>query len=72
MDADAERQSNDPEARLERALIEEFLAKYGHNLCSVSALPRNDRESLLRSATSFAALTLAEIDARAHFVPEIG
>jgi hypothetical protein len=72
MDTDAERESRDPEARLEKALIEEFLATCGHTLHSVRALPRADRETLLRSAMAFAALRLAEIDARAHFVDQIG
>jgi hypothetical protein len=56
MDIDAERESKDPEATLERALIEEFLAERGYNLHSVSELPRADREALLRGATSSAAL----------------
>ena len=71
MDNDIERESKNPEAMLERALIDEFLARRGYTLNSVNRLPPGDRESLLRGAASFAALRLAEIEARTHFIDEI-
>jgi hypothetical protein len=60
-----------PEATLEAALIDEFLARRGYTLRSINRLPPADREPLLRAAASFATLRLAEIEARAHLVHEI-
>lgn len=72
MGTNAEAESKDPHATLETALIEKFLATRGYALHSVNRLPAGDRQLLLRSAAAIAALKLAEIDARAHFVDEIG
>ena len=58
-------------AILERAFIDEFLAKRGYTLQSVDRLPPGDREPLLRAAATFATLKLAEIEARARLVKEI-
>ena len=68
---DPEPASRDPQSILEKALIDEFLAERGCTLQSVSTLPPAKRDSLLRGATAFAALKLAEIEARARFVDEI-
>lgn len=61
-----------PDAALERALIEEFLATRGYTLRSVNRLPPGDRELLLRAAVQIASLRLAEIESRAHLIDEIG
>ena len=62
---------NEPHAALERAFIDEFLAKRGYTLRSVDRLPPGDRDPLLRAAATFATLKLAEIEARAHLVRAI-
>ena len=64
-------ESHEPYAMLERALIDEYLAKRGYTLRSVDRLPSADREALLRGAAAFATLKLAEIESRAHLVNEI-
>jgi hypothetical protein len=64
----AETALEDPQAQLERALIDEFLQKYGCNLATVDLKPPAERRSLLRQASLFAAVRLAEIDARAAYV----
>jgi hypothetical protein len=71
MSTNPESELNWPQGTLERALITEYLAKRGYTLHSVNSLPGGDRESLLRGAAAFAALRLAEIEARAHFLDEI-
>jgi hypothetical protein len=61
----------DPEARLEQALIDEFLKLRGHDAPSLTRLPASDRQRLQREASIYAAAKLAEIAARAHFVHEL-
>ena len=61
----------DHEAKLERALIEEFLRTHGHALQNMDSLPEDARRQLLRDASIYAAGRLAEIEARAHYVKEI-
>ena len=63
--------STDPHGPLEDALIGEFLAERGHTLQSVDTLPPAERQELLRRASSYATLRLAEIEARAHFVDDL-
>ena len=62
---------DDPEAKLELALIEEFLHERGSDLAALGALAREEREQLLQDATAYAARRLAEIGARAHYVDDI-
>jgi hypothetical protein len=64
--------ARDPEAQLERAFIEEFLRTRGHDLRSVQALPPADRQPLLERAALYAAAKLAEVEARAHYIHELG
>ena len=61
----------DYEAKLELALIEEFLRAGGTNLASVAALPADERARLMHDATAYAANRLAEIEARAHYVHDL-
>jgi hypothetical protein len=59
------------EAKLERALVDEFLRLRGHSRDDLPTLPADQREQLLREARMHAAERLAEIAARAHYVKEI-
>ena len=63
--------SEDPEARLERALIDEFLRTRGHDSVSVERLPERERTPLLQDASTYAAGKLAEMEARARLVHEL-
>jgi len=63
--------STDPHGPLERALIDEFLSEQGHTLQSVETLPAPQRRDLLRRASAYATLRLAEIESRARFVDDI-
>jgi hypothetical protein len=67
----AETALEDPQAQLERALIEEFLQKHGCTLTTVDLKPVAERSSLLRQASLYAAVRLAEIDARAAYVHDL-
>ena len=61
----------DPQASLERAFIEEYLKTRGHTLGSLRDLPADQVNPLLRSASLYAAIKLAEVEARATYVHEI-
>lgn len=61
----------DPQARLERALIEEFLHDRGCDLASVDRKPPAECRELLVQATLYAVMRLSEIDARAAYVHEL-
>jgi hypothetical protein len=63
--------SENPEARLERALIDEFLRTRGHDSMSVNRLPERERKRLLQDASIHAGGRLAEMEARARFVHEL-
>jgi hypothetical protein len=71
--------TNDPDirpiqdqmARLEQALIEEFIRRGGHDPAHLELLPQAERDELLKHATSYAASRLAEVESRAHYVHEI-
>jgi hypothetical protein len=67
----AETALEDPQAQLERALIDEFLHEHGCTLATVHLKPPAERRSLLKQASLYAATRLAEIDARAAYVHDL-
>jgi len=67
----AETPLEDPQAQLERAFIDEFLQRHGCSLATVNLKPPDEREELLRQASLYAVIRLAEIDARAAYVHEL-
>jgi hypothetical protein len=64
-------QMQDKYAQLERAFIEEFLRMNGLDSHTVLALPEDKRLAILTQASSYAAVKLAEVEARAHYVSDI-
>jgi hypothetical protein len=56
---------------LEQRLIDEYLESRGQTRRSVRELPEREALRLLRGASDYASLRLAEIDARAHYVDAI-
>lgn len=67
----AETPLDDPQARLERALISEYLSTRGCDLTTVDLKPADERRELMRQAAQYAAVRLAEIDARAAYVHDL-
>jgi hypothetical protein len=65
------RAMEDPEGRLENALIEEFLRARGLDSSALHALPEGEAKRVLTEASVYAATKLAEVEARAHFVHSI-
>ncbi len=62
---------NDPNAVLEKALIEEYLHEHGYSLEQLKGMPKEVVEQLMKDATRYAALKMEEVKAKAHFVEEI-
>jgi hypothetical protein len=61
----------DPEARLERAFVDDFLRTHGHTQVSLASLAEDERQRLLRDASTYAAGKLTEVEARARFIHEL-
>jgi hypothetical protein len=61
----------DPNAGLERAMIEEFIRTQGYDPARLQDLPEELRRRVQREASTHAAARLAEMEARAHYVHEL-
>ena len=61
----------DPNALLEKALIEEYLHKKGYSRKGLKKLPTEQVETLMKEATLYASLKMEEVKARAHFIEEL-
>lgn len=61
----------DPNAMLEKALIEEFLKQKGYTHDDLKKLPAELVEKLMKEASQYASLKMEEVKARAHFVKEL-
>jgi hypothetical protein len=61
----------DPEAKLERALMEEFLRRHQHSFSDLALLTPAERHHLLDEAARYADTRLAEIGARAHYIENL-
>jgi len=64
-------QMQDKYAQLERAFIEEFLRMNGYDSHTVLTLPEDRRVAMLAQASEYAAVKLAEVEARAQYVHDI-
>jgi hypothetical protein len=63
--------AQDPNAHLEQALIEEFLARRGHTPISLQSLPEEQRDALLKEASLYASGRITEVESRAQYVEEM-
>ena len=61
----------DQTAHLELALIEQFIRARGFDPARLHDLPDAERAALQRAAAAHAAVKLAEMESRAHFVHEL-
>lgn len=61
----------DPNALLEKALIEEYLKTKGYTHEDLKKLPADLVEKLMKEASQYASLKMEEVEARAHFVKEL-
>jgi hypothetical protein len=61
----------DPDARLERAFIAEFLQGHGHSMATLHTLPATEVAVLMKQASIYASARLSEVESRAHYVHDI-
>jgi len=61
----------DPNALLEKALIEEYLKEKGYSHEDLKKLPTDLVEKLMKEASQYASLKMEEVEARAHFIKEL-
>jgi hypothetical protein len=61
----------DPNAFLEKTLIEEYLHDKGYSMEDFKKLPADVAETLMKEASQYASLKMEEVKARAHFVKEL-
>ncbi len=61
----------DPNAMLEKALIEEYLKTKGYSHEDLKKLPVELVEKLMKEASQYASLKMEEVKARAHLVKEL-
>ena len=55
-----------PESALERKFIEEYLQGKGYTLGDLAQLPEAEARQLMREASQYATLKLAEVEAKGH------
>jgi hypothetical protein len=59
---------NDPQAKLEVAFLEEFLAIRGSSLATLNRLPEAEARRLMTEASLYASAKLSEVETRSQFV----
>ena len=64
-------QLSDRNGPLEQRLIDDHLAGRGHTRHSLAMLGGSDAQALLRAASKYASLRLAEMEARGNYLDEI-
>ena len=60
-----------PQSALERKYIEEYLRSQGASLENLGKLTKDEQEHLMREASKYASLKLAEVESRAKFREDI-
>lgn len=60
-----------PLGQLERALIDEFVRARGYDPAHLANVPEEERETLLKEASAYASVKLAEVESKSRFVDEI-
>lgn len=60
-----------PQNALERKFIREYLHGKGYQMEDLAQLPRDEAQQLMREAHQYAALKLAEVEAKGHFRKKI-
>jgi DNA-binding transcriptional MerR regulator len=63
--------SEGPQSALERKYIQEYLQGKGVSLEQFRELPKEERKQLMRAASRYASLKLAEVESRAKFRHDI-
>ena len=65
------RPQEDPQGQLEHSFIEEYIRLRGYDPTKIHCLPEDQRHLLLKEASVHAAMRLADVDSKAHYIHEI-
>ncbi len=60
-----------PLGDLERSFIDEYVRARGFDPHALDALPEEERQRLLKDASTYASAKLSEVESRSHFVHDI-
>ncbi|UCD98306.1 MAG: hypothetical protein JSV42_15325 [Chloroflexota bacterium] len=60
-----------PQSALERKYILEYLQSKGVDLENLALMPKEEQQNLMREASQYASLKLAEVESRAKFRHDI-
>jgi two-component system response regulator (stage 0 sporulation protein F) len=60
-----------PFGELERSLIDEFLRRQGYERDQLDSLPAEERDALLKRASLYASVKMAEIESRSNYTREL-
>ena len=60
-----------PQNALERKYMREYLLEKGYQMEDLAQLPQEKAQQLMREACQYAALKLAEVEAKGHFRKKI-
>ena len=60
-----------PQKTLEQKYVREYLLEKGYRLEDLAGLPQEKAQQLMREACQYAALKLAEVEAKGHFRKKI-
>ncbi len=61
----------DPQARLERSYLEEYLQTRGYSLKDIPYLPKEEARALMIEACKYASIKLAEVEMRSRLVHDL-
>ncbi len=61
----------DPQGPLEQAFIEEYLRWRGCDAAQLVRLPEDSRRRLLKEASIYAAMKLADVESKARYIHEL-
>ena len=61
----------DPQGRLERAFIDDYLRSHGYDRDALAKLTGVQLDLLMRQASTYASGKLAEVESRAEYIDEI-
>jgi hypothetical protein len=57
--------------QLERAYLEQYLLGLGYSLASLHDLPETQANELMRAASLYASMHMAEVETRSHLVEDM-
>lgn len=63
--------TEEPQSVMEKMLLEEFLRGKGYQLKDLHTLPETQAKTLMKEASQYASLKMAQVESSAHFREKI-